>query len=111
MAMVKLRLLGARAGLRSLLLGENRMVGYFTEETTNNHGEQFNKWLGSMIRHATVPFEFLQDHGVGFRLSFADPAQMQAEAEGFLRSLVAARVEARSKPLEPAIKMTTKAAV
>jgi transcription-repair coupling factor (superfamily II helicase) len=95
LAMVKLRILGARAGLRSLHLGEQFMVGYFTDEYTNGHREQFNKWLGSMVRHASGPFDFLQDRGVGFRLSFADREQILPEAERFLRGLVTARSSAQ----------------
>ncbi len=101
LAMVKLRILGARAGLRSLHLDEQFMVGYFNDECTNGHREQFNKWLGSMVRHASGPFDFLQDRGVGFRLSFADREQALPEAERFLRGLVTARISAQK--LEVAI--------
>lgn len=100
MGMVKLRLLGARAGLRSLNIGDKFIVGYFGEESTNGQREQFNKWLGSMVRHATTPFEFLQDRGVGFRLGFTDRGEALALADGFLQSLMTARIEARSTVVE-----------
>jgi transcription-repair coupling factor (superfamily II helicase) len=100
MAMVKLRLLGSRAGLRSLHISDKLMVGYFADESTNGRGEQFNKWLGSMVRHATAPFEFLQDRGIGFRLEFSDRGVALALAEDFLLSLMTARIEARSTAME-----------
>ena len=95
-ALVKLRLLGAQAGLRSLHVGSQRMVGYFADQDTNGHGEEFKKWLGSVVQHAAGPFDFLQDRGVGFRLALPDQALAMPHAELFLQSLVTARTQARS---------------
>jgi transcription-repair coupling factor (superfamily II helicase) len=99
LALVKLRLLGAQAGLRSVHVGNQTMTGYFIEQA-NGRGEQFNKWLGSMVRHASVPFEFLQDHGVGFRVPLSDRAQALSQAERFLQSLVTARNDSGSVIME-----------
>ncbi len=87
---VSFKLLAGQLGLERMRIGEREMVAYFAADVYADGEELSKEWLGSIVQRAPGPFEFVQDHGLGFRVELPEEAPY-AYAINFLRELAGDR--------------------
>ncbi len=88
---VAIRILAKRLSLNYICVNNEEMIGKFIPELLNLKGEHFKSWLGSILEHASEPFEFIQEKRLGLRLALhGDKKQHLQTVVTFLQSLTAA---------------------
>ncbi|MFQ6112609.1 MAG: transcription-repair coupling factor [bacterium] len=68
LSFANLRIIGSQLGLKKICVDGEDMIAVFAPHLTKNDGEQFKKWIGSMVDNASRPFEFFQNNGFGIRM-------------------------------------------
>ncbi|MFQ5601793.1 MAG: transcription-repair coupling factor [bacterium] len=100
---VKLRILGSKLGIQQIQIDQNQMVAKFSPKLSEQSGEPFKNWLGSMVVNACYPFEFVQSDGLAIRVVYAefnkDPLLLSCE---FLQSFNTAPVKEDQIPYNDA---------
>ncbi|MFQ5637061.1 MAG: transcription-repair coupling factor [bacterium] len=88
-----LRIIGKSLCLQSIEVVDGKMVAEFSPKRFVDMGEPFKKWLGKMVEHANVPFEFLQRDGIGLRLNLEERSDNLLIIKEFLQSVSGIEVE------------------
>jgi len=96
LGMASLKLIGTALGLRSLQITARQSLGIFGENGPGSplksfkegRREPMKQWLGSMVHRAALPFEFVQQPGLGVRLPIPKPERALPVTLKFLKSLL-----------------------
>ncbi len=87
---VAIRLIGKKIGLHTVSVSEEEVVAHYSPAVLESHGEQMQKWLGSIVANASQPFEFIQNESIGIRLKIRpDEEKCLSTVRTFLSSLTA----------------------